>query len=405
MHTQLSDKYEHTREGDRAKALIAKCVHCGFCNATCPTYQLLGDELDGPRGRIYQIKQVFEGATPDNQLALHLDRCLTCRSCETTCPSGVEYHHLLDLGRQVTEQQISRPLTQTIPRWLLKHVLCHRHLMTGLIRIAQLFRTWMPKPLKNSVPEKQILGALPTAIHGRKVLLTQGCVQPGMKPLSNMATARVLDRLGISVVTEKQEGCCAALAFHLNDQLRAKRQMKNNIDAWWPYVENGIEAIVSTASGCGVMIKDYRDVLSDDPAYAEKAKIISKLTKDLSQVLIKEDLKPLKLTQTTSVVFQSPCTLQHGQQLSGVVESILSQCGIRLIPIPDAHICCGSAGTYSIFQKKISEQLRQQKLNAIQSSHAKVIATANIGCQLHLESASELPVVHWIELLDRQAVS
>lgn len=405
MHTELSKTFKDTAQGDVASKVIAKCVHCGFCNATCPTYQILGDELDGPRGRIYQMKQVFEGAQPTAEIALHLDRCLTCRNCETTCPSGVEYHRLLDVSRQVIEQNVPRTSLEKLQRWTLRTFLSRRQIMTPVFRCAQLFRSMMPAVLKKNIPVKQVVGEWPASNHSRRMLILEGCVQPGMKPLTNSAAARVLDRLNITVVKELQDGCCGALSFHLNAQDQAKRQMRRNIDAWWPHVEAGIEAIISTASGCGIMIKDYVDVLADDPVYAAKAKHISVLCKDLCEVINNEDLHMLGLSNdmenNPAVAFHPPCTLQHGQKLGGVVESILKRCGFALTPISDSHLCCGSAGTYSIFQKDLSEQLLNNKLRAINQGKPKYIATANIGCQLHLESAAELPVIHWIELLDR----
>ena len=405
MHTELSEQFKNTAHGDVASKVIAKCVHCGFCNATCPTYQILGDELDGPRGRIYQMKQVFEGAQPTTELALHLDRCLTCRSCETTCPSGVEYHKLLDVTRDIVEQSVPRKKLEKFQKWLLATFLSRRQVMTPALRCAQFFRAFMPAAIKKNIPEKQHLGDWPVANHSRRMLLIEGCVQPGMKPLTNCATARVLDRLGITAVKEAHDGCCGALTFHLNAQDQARAQMRQNIDAWWPHVEAGIEAIISTASGCGVMIKDYGDVLSADKDYAQKARHISTLTKDLSQVIEAEDLQVFttkhKDKSKTAVAFHPPCTLQHGQQLSGIVETILKRCGFELTPIVDSHLCCGSAGTYSIFQKTMSNQLLKNKIEAINNGQPEYIATANIGCQLHLESASQLPVLHWVELLDR----
>ena len=406
MHTKLSKNFKDTLQGDIASKVIAKCVHCGFCNATCPTYQLLGDELDGPRGRIYQMKQVFEGAPPTAELALHLDRCLSCRNCETTCPSGVEYHKLLDVSRGIIEQQVPRGNLEKSQKWLLTTFLSRRQIMTPVLRCAQILRAIMPAAIKKNIPVKQTIGERPSNHHPRRMLILEGCVQPGMKPLTNCAAARVLDRLGITAVKELHDGCCGALSFHLNAQDQARQQMRRNIDAWWPHVEAGVEAIISTASGCGVMIKDYADVLVDDQDYAQKARHISALTKDLSQVISGEDLDVFKLKNDVNnkraIAFHSPCTLQHGQQLTGLVESILKRCGFKLTPIADSHLCCGSAGTYSIFQKELSSQLLDNKIKAIKTGKPQYIATANIGCQLHLESASQLPVVHWIELLDRQ---
>ena len=401
MHIELSEQFKNTHHGDIASEVIAKCVHCGFCNATCPTYQLLGDELDGPRGRIYQIKQIFEGTPANKEIALHLDRCLTCRNCETTCPSGVEYHKLLDVGREVVEQHIPRGVLERAQRWLLIRFLSRRVLVTPVMKLIQPFRGLMPVRVKQNVPVKQHSGHWPGSNHTRKMLILQGCVQPGMKPLTNAAAARVLDRLGISLIEAEKESCCGALSFHLNEQNLAKQSIRNNIDAWWPHIEAGIEAIISTASGCGVMIKDYAHVMRSDPSYADKAKTISQLTRDLSEIIVREDLQGIKVSNPVRVAFHPPCTLQHGQQLNGVVESILKQCGYELTPFANAHLCCGSAGTYSIFQKKISRRLLQQKITAIMRARPDVITTANIGCQLHLESATDTKVLHWIELLDR----
>lgn len=405
MHTELSEQFSNTPQGDIAAGVIAKCVHCGFCNATCPTYLLLGDELDGPRGRIYQMKQVFEGAAPTTEIALHLDRCLTCRNCETTCPSGVEYHKLLDVSREVIEQSVPRKKPELLQKWLLRTFMTRPAVMTPVFRFAQLLRFMLPAALRKTIPEKQLTGDWPAARHARRMLILEGCVQPGMKPLTNLAAARVLDRLGISAIREKRDGCCGALSFHLNAQSQAREQMRRNIDAWWPHVEAGVEAIISTASGCGVMVKDYSDVLADDAEYADKARQISALTRDLSQVIIDENLNVLNLSERldkkTSVAFHPPCTLQHGQRINGVVESILQRCGFVLTPIADSHLCCGSAGTYSIFQKDIAGKLLENKMMAIDAGQPDLIVTANIGCQIHLQTATQQPVMHWIELLDR----
>jgi len=400
MHTELSEQFINTEQGKTAKEVIARCVHCGFCNATCPTYQLLGDELDGPRGRIYQMKQVFEGAQPTAEIALHLDRCLTCRNCETTCPSGVEYHKLLDIGREIVEKQISRDSSERLQRRLLASILSRRKLVTPMMRSAQFFRGLLPTFLRKNIPVKQSVGDWPTHVHSRKMLILDGCVQPGMKPKTNVAAARVLDKLGITLVREKNDGCCGALSFHLNAQDDAKNQIRRNIDAWWPHIEDGIEAIISTASGCGVMIKDYAELLESDQHYREKAKVVAKMTKDLCQIVIAEDIELLKTNDVRNIAFHPPCTLQHGQKITGIVETILKRCEFKLCQYPDSHLCCGSAGTYSIFQKEISSQLLNNKVNMINSANPEIITTANIGCQLHLESAAEIPVVHWIELLD-----
>jgi len=405
MQTSLMDLIKDTAEGREADRILRSCVHCGFCLATCPTYQLLGDELDSPRGRIYLMKQMMEGHEVTARTQLHLDRCLTCRNCETTCPSGVEYGKLLDIGRHMVEERVPRSAGERWLRRILRFFLPRRYLFTPSLRLGQVFRPLLPGALRAKVPPRQHAGVWPVATHQRQVLILDGCVQSGFTPNTNAAAARVLDRLGITVRREPAEQCCGALSFHLNAQDEAKAYMRANIDAWWPHVEAGVEAIVSSASGCGVMVKDYGHVLADDPVYAEKARRISALTRDLGEYLAAQDYAGLRVDGEQRVAFHPPCTLQHGQKLHGVVEGVLRQVGFQLTPVPDAHLCCGSAGTYSITQPELSQRLLAQKLDALQSGRPGVIATANIGCQLHLLSKAGVAVVHWIELLDRHAVA
>jgi len=303
METNIAKQYRDLPDVQAAESILRKCVHCGFCLATCPTYNLLGDELDSPRGRIYQIKQVLEGVEADSSTQLHLDRCLTCRNCETTCPSGVEYGHLLDVGRQVVEDQVERPLGQRLLRFMIKQVL--------------------PYPSR---------------------------IGP-------------LGRLGIHV-TQGESVCCGAIHQHLNDADPALDKARRNIDLWWPHIENGAEAILITASGCGSMVKDYAHLLSDDAQYNEGF----------------------------SVAFHPPCSMQHGQKLQGRIEALLEGLGFKLLPFDDSQECCGSAGTYSIFQPKISSTLKAKKIANIHSVSPSVIATANIGCQLHLQSVTDIPL-------------
>ena len=400
MQTQLSTSFKATPTGQEADRILRSCVHCGFCNATCPTYQLLGDELDGPRGRIYLIKNLLESNHASRTTQLHLDRCLTCRACETTCPSGVEYGRLADIGRAVVEKMVARPWPERLTRRLLRAILPYPKRFTPLLRLGQMLRPLLPAALARSVPPRQNAAAWPVARHTRKMLLLDGCVQPGIAPNINAATARVLDRLGITVQVPKGAGCCGAVSYHLNAQDEARDFMRRNIDAWWPHIEGGAEAIIITASGCGAMVKEYGHILCDDPAYGEKAQRISDLTKDIAEVLWQEKDNLNIQHQDAKLAYHSPCTLQHGQKLPGMVENLLLHCGFTLTAVPDAHLCCGSAGTYSILQKELSQKLLQNKLAALQSGAPAVIATANIGCLTHLQSRSEVPVRHWIELLE-----
>jgi len=401
MQTNLADFIRGSARGERAEEILRKCVHCGFCIATCPTYQLLGDELDGPRGRIYQIKQVLEGEPATRGAQRRLDRCLTCLNCETTCPSGVEFHKLVEIGREVLEERVPRPALERAARFGLRKALPNRAVFGPLLRAGQLFRPLLPKVLKSKVLPRRAPGRWPTASHARRMLILDGCVQPAMAPNINAATARVLDRLGIQLLRPGGDGCCGAVSQHLSAPLEAADYMRRNIDAWWPTIEAGAEAIVITASGCGAMLQDYGDLLRDDPAYAAKAARVSELAKDICAVLRDEDLSALKNDVAKPLVaFHAPCTLQHSLKLGGVVEGILRELGYPLAGVPEAHLCCGSAGTYSILQAKLSEALRDNKLAALQSGGPALIATANIGCLHHLQSASKVEVRHWIELVD-----
>ncbi len=402
MQTNLADFIKNTAHGREADSILRACVHCGFCTATCPTYQLLGDELDGPRGRIYLIKQVLEGQPPSAKTQLHLDRCLTCRACETTCPSGVRYGRLVDIGRQVVEEQVQRPLSQRLQRAVLRAVVPYPERFATLLRTGQSVRALMPPALRTKIPPNKRAKPWPTGQHERKMLVLDGCAQPAALPNTNAAAARVLDRLGITVVRADGAGCCGALSHHLSQEGEASRFMRANIDAWWPHVEAGAEAIVMTASGCGVMVRDYGKLLADDPQYADKAARVTKLTRDLSEVLAAEDTAALSYRKAapTNVAFHSPCTLQHGQQLRGGIETLLEQAGYELTTVPDAHLCCGSAGTYSVLQPTLSQQLLENKLRALSSGAPACIATANVGCQMHLETRATIPVKHWIELID-----
>ena len=402
MQTNLAPEFKNSADGLEAEAILRKCVHCGFCTATCPTYQLLGDELDGPRGRIYLIKQVLEGQVPTRKTQMHLDRCLTCRNCETTCPSGVQYGHLIDIGRKLVDERVERPLGEKALRWALKEGL-PSPLFAPAMAAGQAVRGLLPAALKNKVPVRQSAGVWPTQQHARKVLMLEGCVQPAMMPNINAATARVLDAAGIQTVTAPKAGCCGAVKFHLNDQDGGKAEMRRNIDAWWPHVEAGIEAIVMNASGCGVTVKDYGHILRDDPQYAAKAARIGALTRDLSELLpdMVEALRSKVSAKAGQIAFHPPCTLQHGQQLRGGVEAHLGKLGFQIkVASCEAHLCCGSAGTYSVLQPEIAYQLRDRKLGNLGEMKPEVIASANIGCITHLQSGTETPVRHWVEVLD-----
>ena len=398
MQTELAQFIRHTSEGRAAQAILRKCVHCGFCTATCPSYQVLGDDLDSPRGRIYLMKRVLEGGPVSERTRLHLDRCLTCRACETTCPSGVRYGRLVDIGRAVVEARTRRGLLDRVKRSGLGFALPRTGLFAFLLAMARAARPLLPAALREKVLAKKDPGAWPAPRHARKMLVLRGCVQPALAPSINAAAARVLDRAGISLVEAPEAGCCGALRFHLNDQEGGRNDMRALIDAWWPRVERGeFEAIVMTASGCGVTVKEYGEYLADDPRYREKAERISALTRDLCEVL---EPASLPRGRKGKVAFQSPCTLQHGQKLRGRVEALLAAAGYETVPVDDAHLCCGSAGTYSLLQSGIASELRRRKLQALQASSPDAIASANIGCLAHLAGATERPVRHWIELLD-----
>ena len=401
MQTNLSEAAKRLPRAEEAERILRSCVHCGFCTATCPTYQLLGDELDGPRGRIYLIKQVLEGAPITASTQLHLDRCLTCRNCETTCPSGVKYHDLLDIGRAVVEQQVPRPLGQRLLHGGLRAVVPRPALFKALCRTGQALRPMLPAALKCKLPAQVTApGVRPAPRHGRRVLLLEGCVQPALSPNTNAAAARVLDRLGISVEPIREAGCCGAVEYHLNAQAQGLDRARRNIDAWWPAIEAGAEAIVQTASGCGAFVRDYGHLLEADPRYAAKAARVSALSRDLVEVLCEAPVEQLGLCAEQRVAFHCPCTLQHALKLGGAVEGLLTRLGFTLTAVQDGHLCCGSAGTYSLTQPELSRQLRDNRLNALESGRPQVIVTANIGCQTHLGGAGRTPVRHWVEIVD-----
>jgi len=403
MQTNLADFIRNTPDGDEADAILRSCVHCGFCTATCPTYQLLGDELDGPRGRIYLIKQVLEGAPVTAKTQQHLDRCLTCRNCETTCPSGVKYSRLVDIGRKVVEQRVTRPFMERMQRLLVRETVSRKALFGTALALGRIARPLLSPALQDKIPLRQSAGAWPTRSHVRKMWVLDGCAQPAMAPNINSATARVLDALGVQLLVAPRAGCCGALRHHLNEHEAALDDMRRNIDAWWPALHDGsVEAIVMTASGCGATVKDYGHLLAHDAAYADKAQRVSAATRDLSEVM--EEfiaVLPTRTRLSERVAYHPPCTLQHGQQIRGKVEAVLRAVGVEVVLCGDSHLCCGSAGSYSLLQPELSVQLRDRKLAHLAETGASTIVSANVGCSAHLQSGTDTPVLHWIELIDR----
>lgn len=401
MQTRIPEADKRDPDIAEADAILRSCVHCGFCNATCPTYLELGDERDGPRGRIYLIKQLLEGGPATEATQRHLDRCLTCRNCETTCPSGVEYGRLVDIGRNVIDRRVERPAPQRAVRWLIKRLVPYRRRFGALLGLGRRLKPVLPARLRAKVPAARAAGEWPRNGHARRMLVLEGCVQAVATPATNAAAARVLDRLGIELVPAPGAGCCGAVSYHLPDHDDARRHMRRNIDAWWPEIENGAEAVVATASGCGVMLREYAQALRDDPAYAAKASRLAALVRDIGEVIAAEDLTALALEPPpTRLAVHTPCTLQHGQKLPDLVEAELGRAGFRLTATRDRHLCCGSAGTYSLLQPSLSRRFRDDKLAALTCDSPDCIVTGNIGCQLHLESGTTTPVRHWIELLD-----
>ena len=418
MQTDIAPEFAGTADGVEAEAILRKCVHCGFCTATCPTYQLLGDELDGPRGRIYLIKQVLEGHAPTRATQLHLDRCLTCRNCETTCPSGVQYGNLVEIGRRLVDERVPRPAGERALRWTLKEGLTSP-LFAPAMKLGQSVRALLPAALKAKVPPASSADAhrWPTRPHPRKVLMLMGCVQPSMMPNINSATARVLDAAGIQTLVAAEAGCCGSIRLHGGDRDGALDQMRANIDAWWPQVAKGeIEAIVMNASGCGVTVKEYGHALAHDPEYAAKAGRVADLTRDLSELLpemveaLRERLAAVRSAPARGaaerrtagrLAFHPPCTLQHGQRLRGGVEAALRSLGFDVrVALNEAHLCCGSAGTYSVLQPELANALRDRKLGHLGELAPETIVSANIGCIQHLQGGTTTPVRHWIEVLD-----
>ena len=401
MHVEVHPAYADHPEGILASSLTSACVHCGFCLETCPTYLDSRDERDSPRGRIYLIKQLLETGEATQLTHTHLDRCLTCRSCETTCPSGMQYARLLDIGRGLMERQAPRPLLSRLWRWSLRFVLSRPRLLSAALALGQIIRPVLPQSLKTRIPARQSRLSIPTARHARTMLILEGCAQRAATPNTNIAARRVFDRLGISLVAAPRAGCCGAVNYHLAAHADGLDNMRRNIDAWWPHLDGGAEAIISSASGCGAMLTDYGELLAHDPAYADKARRVSDLSLDIGEALEREELAALDIaTDIGRIAIHTPCTLQHALQQPDLIANILLRAGFELAATSAPHLCCGSAGTYSILQGSISDRLRENKLRALTGDTPVLIATANVGCQLHLQGTADIPVVHWIQLLD-----
>ena len=406
MQTKLGPEFKQSPLAGEAEGIVRACVHCGFCNATCPTYQILGDELDGPRGRIYLIKQMLEGAAVGRSTQQHLDRCLTCLNCETTCPSGVQYGRLVAIGRTLVDERVERPAVERAQRWVLRELLTSR-LFAPLLRLARWIGRMLPDVLRSKLPRRADPRAAiwPAGPHERKVILLGGCVQPAMMPNVNSATARVLDAAGIETLIAGGAGCCGALRDHLSDTAGGLADARRNIDAWWPLLAAGtVEAIVVNASACGLAVKKYGEALSQDAAYADKARRISAMARDLGELLpgLVPALKAKIHTAVTArLAVHAPCTLQHGQRLRGGVEAQLALLGFDVqVAAGDGHLCCGSAGTYSLLQPELARQLRDRKLGHLAALDPQWIVSSNVGCIQHLQSGTAIPVRHWVELVD-----
>jgi glycolate oxidase iron-sulfur subunit len=410
MDTQLADWIKDTPDGRTADAILRKCVHCGFCTATCPTYQILGDELDSPRGRIYLIKQVLEGKQVTRKTQQHLDRCLTCRNCETTCPSGVKYGQLIDIGRKIVDERVERPMAEKLTRESLKILMTNRPMFNAGMAMGKAMRGILPESIKKKVPAKRATLPFANTAHTRKVILLKGCVQPAMMPSIDSATSVILDALGIQSMVVQESGCCGAVKFHLNDHAGGLAQMKTNIDAWYSLLQSGeAEALVMNASGCGVTVREYAHHFENDAEYAAKAKLVSDKTLDIGEFITQQNAEGLARLGTKvkaaieqqripgSIAFHPPCTLQHGQQIKGVIENVLTTLGFKLTPVADSHLCCGSAGTYSVLQPELSKELKKRKLANLMAGKPQAIASANIGCLGHLESDATVDVRHWVE--------
>ena len=400
MQTNLAPKFQQGRHAEAIETILRKCVHCGFCNATCPTYQIRGDELDGPRGRIYQMKQFFEGEPANPEMLKHLDRCLTCHACETTCPSGVKYTRLLEIGKTSIERELPRPWWDRARRWGIVRFINSGWLFALAVKIGQTLVPILPAKLRESVPARQTPVDRINAQHSRKVLMLGGCVQPTLAPNTNARASNLLNKFGIEVIELPENLCCGAAALHTSEPEYGMRQVKRLIDSWWPHIEAGAEAIVVTATGCGVTVKDYEHLLADDADYVAKAKKVSLLYRDLTE-LVEAEIEAMDPVEMPAkrIAVHTPCSMQHGLGITNRVETLLAKAGYEICAVAEGHLCCGSSGTYSMLQPALGTQLRTNKIRALSINQPDIIATANIGCQMHLAQDNNLPVVHWIELL------
>jgi glycolate oxidase iron-sulfur subunit len=396
MQTRLPEALALTSAGQEADEILRRCVHCGFCNATCPTFRLTGNELEGPRGRIYLVKGVLEGETPTRRTVGHLDRCLGCRACETTCPSGVNYHRLADIGREALADRNLRPWWDRWRRKLAARFFDGSLMLRVFVAAGRSVRWLMPPALARQLPR---LGRArwpdSNPETGDQVLLHEGCVQPVLAPTINAAAARVLARRGIG--SQPAAGCCGALAYHLDDIERAKRQIRRNIDAWWPGLEKS-RGMVVTASGCAAFLKDYGHLCRDDPAYAERAQEVTARVSDVSEFL--EPLPRPAGTGKPKFALHIPCTLKNALGGESRLRQLLVDSGWQIVPIADDGQCCGSAGAYSLLHRHTAGQLRDARLDVLESNGSECILTANIGCLSHLAGGTEKPVRHWIEAWD-----
>lgn len=399
MQTHLPAQLLATDAGQEADRILRSCVHCGFCTATCPTFLQTGNELDSPRGRIYLIKEFLETGKASQITRHHLDRCLSCQSCETTCPSSVQYHRLLSIGQNLLGKQVRLPFLTRCRHGFMLAVLGSPRLFAGLVKLGKAFAGWLPQRLARQLPGRGrfkpsvFMGNTPA----RRVIILNGCVQSALSPDTNHAAAIVLRELGIRASTIGAESCCGAMHYHSGKQPAGVARAKTLTDQMLAEVDAGAEAIISTASGCGNFIKDYVHVLADEAGYAEKVARLLPFVKDIGEYLATQDMAQLKFTGNGMLAWHSPCTLQHGQQLAGTTEALLKTLGFTLPAVKNSHLCCGSAGTYSLFQPEMSHSLQANKISALETTGAPRIATANIGCQCHLAAATDKPVRHWIE--------
>ena len=396
MQTNIHPDLISLPKVQEADAILRKCVHCGFCTATCPTYQLLGDELDGPRGRIYLIKNFLEDSIISDNSIAHLDRCLTCRACETTCPSGVEYGRLLDIGREFVKEHANRPLRSRLLTFALRLVVPRPVLFAPLLKLGQFLRPILPGFLQPHVPIKMPVLHQVEHVTGANVVLLSGCVQSAATPNVVASLLKVLRHQGTDAEV-LQEGCCGALDYHLSAHEAGMRKMKALIDQLYPRIDQ-IDYIVSSATGCGVTIRDYPEILQYDAEYSDKARAIADKLVDPIEIVSEEAIE----VTPTRVAVHTPCSMQHGLGLTGAVEKLLGDMGFDIAPHKEGHLCCGSAGTFSILQPELSQQLKARKLKVLGEGKPDVIVTANVGCQLQLKEGANVPVMHWIELLAEQ---